>query len=226
MSLGNIPRKNLLRWPGFLIQLIVVFYQSFVLLHRHRPEKVVSMGGYISVPVCLTARLLKIPVELYELNVVPGAAVKFLSSRADVVRICFEHTRDYLPRAQCVKGEYPLRYTDVNRLERDQACMLLGISSEKKIILVLGGSQGSRFINELMQHYAAFNRNYHTYSIIHQTGAADVESVRSAYQHKGVDALVFSYRTDIHLCYSAADVVVARAGAALYLNYFFLKNAH
>ena len=226
LALGNIPRKNIFAWPRFCMQLMTVLWQSCNLLRTHRPTKVVSMGGYISVPVCFVARLLRIPVEVYELNVVPGAAVKLLSRWADRVHLCFGATRIYLPiHAHCVQGAYPLRYTESERLERTDACQTLGISPEKKIILVAGGSQGSRFINEIMQKYVRTKERSDRCVIIHQTGAADVHTVKQGYRECGIDAIVFAYRDDIHLCYAAADVVVARAGAGTLFELLFFKKS-
>ena len=88
-----IPRKNILLWPLFFIILFKHFYHSFSCLRKYRPEKVVSMGGFVSIPVCCCAWVLRIPIELYELNVVPGKAVKLLSHIVTETRICFENRR-------------------------------------------------------------------------------------------------------------------------------------
>jgi UDP-N-acetylglucosamine--N-acetylmuramyl-(pentapeptide) pyrophosphoryl-undecaprenol N-acetylglucosamine transferase len=227
LELGNVPRKNMLAWPRFMLHLVTVFFQTFRLLARHRPVKVVSMGGYISVPVCYVARLLRIPFEVYELNVVPGEAVKLLSKSAAVTHLCFASTRKYLPQAaHCQVSAYPLRYTEQDTVSRHVACEALGLDANKKIICVLGGSQGSRFVNELLQKYVLHSADAHESVIIHQTGVADVQGVKDFYQKQGVTALVFAYRNDIHQCYAAADVLVARAGAGtLFEILFFQKPA-
>lgn len=225
LALGNIPRKNILLWPHFIVQLITVVWQSFSLLRRYRPAKVVSMGGYISVPVCFVARLLGIPVEVYELNVVPGAAVKLLSRWAQVTHLCFSQTKQYLPKTANWKlTTYPLRYTDDDRFGMWHARTMLGIPEDGQVILVLGGSQGSHFINEIMQKYVMQTKHYADYYIIHQTGVADVDAVRTFYKQQHIPALVFSYRPDIHLCYAAADVVVARAGAGTLFELLFFNK--
>ena len=227
LELGNVPRKNILAWPWFIVQLIIVFFKTIHCLVRYRPVKVVSMGGYISVPVCYIARLLRIPCEVYELNVVPGEAVKLLSKTAAVTHLCFAETKKYLPKAvHCQVSAYPLRYTEHDKISRQAACDALGIDARKSIICVLGGSQGSRFINELMQAYILQSSYRNDCVIIHQTGLADVASVQDFYHQQGVAALVFAYRNDVHLCYAAADVIVARAGAGtLFEILFFQKHA-
>lgn len=227
LELGNIPRKNIFAWPRFIMQLFEIFWHTLRCLRHYKPVKVVSMGGYISVPVCFVAWLLRIPFEVYELNVVPGKAVQFLSRKAAVTHICFAQTKKYLPKsAHCQVSSYPLRYTEQDKVSRQAACEALGIDPAKKIICVLGGSQGSRFINELMQKYVLSNPESRDCVIIHQTGTADVQAVQDFYQKQGLTALVFAYRNDIHLCYAAADVIVARAGAGtLFEILFFQKPA-
>jgi UDP-N-acetylglucosamine--N-acetylmuramyl-(pentapeptide) pyrophosphoryl-undecaprenol N-acetylglucosamine transferase len=175
--------------------------------------------------VCSVAWLLGIPFELYELNVVPGEAVKFLSKKAAVVHVCFAATKKYFGASVRYQvTPYPLRYTQQDSVSRQVACDALGIDEHKKIICVLGGSQGSRFINELMQQYVLQSADKDAFFIIHQTGVADVSTVQEAYQKQGVEALVFAYRNDIHLCYAAADVIVARAGAGTLFEILFFQK--
>lgn len=222
-DLSNIPGKNIFYWPKFFMNMMKTLYSSFLILYRYRPAKVVSMGGYISIPVCYVAWLLRIPVELYELNVVPGKAVKLLCHVASVTKICFEQTRSYLPKqVKCQLSVYPLRFGEQHKLSPSEARKLLGITNDKKILLVLGGSQGSRFINEILQKIVSGIQNQ--LFIIHQTGAADVHWVHEGYAKQAVEALVFAYRDDMHVCYAAADMVIARAGAGTLFEVDFFRK--
>lgn len=225
LKLANVPRKKLVAWPKFFIQLTWSFMRIFFIFLRYRPEKVVSMGGYLSVPVCLVAHVLRIPIHLYELNVVPGEAVKFLSTWADVTHFCFQKTEYYLSKkVVSTLSDYPLRYTESDRIKREDACRKLGLDPAKKTICVLGGSQGSQFINTMLNTWAQSRENCSDYQVIHQTGVRDVEQVQHAYQKAGVDALVFAYRDDLHFCYAAADKIVARAGAGTLFEILFFKK--
>ena len=225
LTLANVPRKNILAWPRFVAQFFVVMGQVFTLLRRHRPSKVVSTGGYIGLPVCMIAKILRIPVELYVLDVVPGEAAKLLSRWADVTHLAFAQTAKYLPKsAHCVETPYPLRYKEVDRIAREQACERLGIDQHKKIVCVLGGSQGSHFINDLLQRWVSENSYAKDCIIVHQTGLQGVEQVQQFYQRYGITAFVFAYRNDINLCYAAADVIVARAGAGTLFEILFFKK--
>jgi UDP-N-acetylglucosamine--N-acetylmuramyl-(pentapeptide) pyrophosphoryl-undecaprenol N-acetylglucosamine transferase len=226
LELGNVPRKKIMAWPIFLWQLCKTGIQTFMHLYKYKPVKVVSMGGYVSVPVCIIARIMGIPVELFELNVVPGQAAKLLSRIATRTHLCFAQTQYQLPkRASCLLSDYPVRYTQADRLSKEQACKLLGIDPKKKVICVLGGSQGSQFLNDCVTS-SAKQVSPDEYYFIHQTGVHTAEAVEQEYRMHGVHAQVFAFRDDIHLCYSAADIIVARAGAGtLFEILFFNKRA-
>lgn len=224
LVLDNFPRKNIFGYPRFIAQFFMALYTSLYTLIQHRPEKIVSMGGYISIPVCIAGFLLRIPIELYELNVVPGAANKLISVWAKKIYICFPETRQYLRAQKCYQTEYPLRFNHEQRISREQACTQLGLDMNKKIILVLGGSQGSRTLNELIKHYAP--QGVGSSIILHQTGERDVASLHDYYQQQAVNAHVFAFKADLDICYSAADYIIARAGAGtLFEIKFFEKKA-
>ena len=75
LVMNTIPGFKLSQYPVFIWQNLQAFGKSFRSLYRLRPEKVMSMGGYVSLPVCLAAWFLRIPVELFELNATPGKAI-------------------------------------------------------------------------------------------------------------------------------------------------------
>ncbi len=212
--------------PFLVWNLGVAFWRSLRLLRNLCPDTVVSMGGLVSVPVCIAARLLGIPYELYELNVVPGAAVTFLQRAAHKIHLCFPETRAYLrssvqPRA--VMTGYPLRFTDLDRKERAAALQSAGLDPKHKVLLVLGGSQGSRSLNALVQAtLLARPAALQDLQVVHQTGEHDVEALRAFYDEQGISARVFAYSDSMALWYSSADVVITRAGSgALHELQFF-----
>lgn len=229
-----------------LLSLAGAFFKSIKILRREQPRKVISMGGLVSVPVCLAARLLRIPYELYELNVEPGRAVVFLASGAACVHLCFAATKKYFPQVTTQVTNYPLRFTPADKLVRIDACHALGIDPAKKIIVVFGGSQGSKFLNDIMLNLASANSaetlaagkspqfqeralgpaaGENNLYILHQTGN-DVAAIQAHYQRAGISSLVASYVTEVNLWYCAADVIITRAGAgALNELIFFDKPA-
>lgn len=228
LSLGNVPRWAIWRWPGYFWDLAVVSWQAWRALLKARPEEVLTTGGFISLPVGIIARLLGIPVYLYELNAVPGKAAIFLSLFATRTFVCFDEAAALFPlHAYPIRGPYPLRFGKNDRLSKDEARRRLGIGPDVgKVLLVIGGSQGSFFINtiipQVMEGVAALNAK--NVFVMHQTGAHDVERVQALYKNAGVSANVFAFREDMEVLYSAADCAISRAGAGSLFELLFFEK--
>lgn len=222
LPLGNFPRKNILGYPRFCAQFLWSLCVALITLVRFRPKKIISMGGYVSIPVAVIAFLLRIPFEIFELNVVPGEAVKILAPLAQRVYICFDKTRTHLPRARCEYAPYPIRFAETDKISKEKACIQLGIPADKSVILILGGSQGSRALNDLAKVVVPLVDCF----VIHQTGEHGVAALRQFYGQHGIGAKVFAFSDQMAVCYSAADIVIARAGSGtLFELLFFEKRA-
>jgi len=221
LDLDNIPH-SILGYPRFAYQFIKSTITSFSALRKYNPARVVSMGGYVSFPVCLSAWVLNIPIELIELNAIPGKATRQLARFADIVSICFEESHTYFNHNNIQVIPYPVRFEESDKLSPIKARPLLGLSPCMATLFVCGGSQGSHFINELMKSLFTKHPEFKDHiQIIHQTGTADCAHVRDFYENNHIKALVFDYRSDIHICYSAADLVLARAGAGSLFELLF-----
>ena len=226
LKLGNVPFFNIFKILFFILNFTRAFFKALSVLRLHKPEKVIGMGGYISIPVCLAARALRIPVHLYDLDAKPGKATRFLAKYAQQIHICFEHAKDYLPAEKCVIAPYPIRFDDnVKNIDQDTACVQLGLTTNKKTIFINGGSQGSLFINNCIKEWLELNPHLHSLiQIIHQTGAADITDWNFLYKDLDIRAVVFTYKEDLSTCYAAADVIICRAGAgSLFETLFFNK---
>ena len=224
LPLENIPYKNWLRFPLFAWRLFKSILLSFYYLIKYRPSVIISTGGYIAVPVCLVGKLLRIRVELFELNVVPGKAVKFLTQFASVTKICFSETEQLLKKGNCQLSAYPLKvaYTKAV-LDRIQVLEPLGLSPDKKTILILGGSQGSQSLNELFLK-AIKNKAAHSWQVIHQVGNNDPEPLRKIYQEYGITARLFQFHNHLEQLYCAADLIICRSGAGTLFETLHFKK--
>jgi UDP-N-acetylglucosamine--N-acetylmuramyl-(pentapeptide) pyrophosphoryl-undecaprenol N-acetylglucosamine transferase len=227
LSLPNIPR-NPLKLILFFIQFLISCWQSYRFLQRYQPQRIISIGGYVSIPVCLVAKMLGISIDLYELNAVPGKATLFLARLATQVFVCFEQTKSYFSASYTQVVAYPIRFKNSQKhycaeLVRTQ----LGLSNLKKTIFVSGGSQGSLSINRLIKQWVELNAHTHSLiQIIHQTGTRDTQNWKEFYRIHEVPALIFDYRDDLAPCYQAADIIVCRAGAgSLFEALFFEKQS-
>jgi UDP-N-acetylglucosamine--N-acetylmuramyl-(pentapeptide) pyrophosphoryl-undecaprenol N-acetylglucosamine transferase len=171
------------------------------------PDVVVGVGGYVSGPVLLTASLMGLPTILVEPNAVPGFTNRRLARFVDAAALSFDATLSYFPGKGVVTGN-PVRreFFEIEPKQRD---------SRKVSLLLFGGSQGSRAINDAMigalPDLAAHREQLH---VTHQTGVADFSRVRQAYYEAGWgEADVREYIDDMMAAFAANDLIISRAGA-------------
>lgn len=158
-------------------------------LLEFRPDVVVGLGGYGSVPPIAAAICLRIPFVLMEQNMLPGKANRALASLAARVFVQWEGTR--LP-GRIVQAGSPLR-PSLRRIERGEACRRLGLDPARPVVLVLGGSQGADALNAL---------------------DLDIQTLRITGRGRMArGTVVLEYLNEMEVAYSAADLAISRAGA-------------
>ncbi len=227
LTVHSVPYHNKLLLPLFALRLTTAFFKSLYHLIKNRPEKIISMGGYISFPVCFAGWLLRIPIELYELNVEPGRAIQFLAPLAKKIWLIYRESISYLPADKCQLTEYPVRFSIKEKLiSREQALAEINLSPLKKTIFVLGGSQGSLFLNTLIkqwfEHIEPELKNH--VQVIHQTGEYDRTDWKNFYGQLKVSAIIFSYHEHLVPFYQSADLVISRAGAGTLAELLFFQK--
>jgi len=227
ISLGNFPYKKIYKYPLFLWQLNIAFLRSFYYLVRYRPDNIIALGGYISIPICIVAWLLKIPRELFELNVIPGKATCFLAPIIPHIAVCFDQTKKHLSEDKCYTTTYPVHFcTNAKTISKKDALAALTFLSMRKTIMILGGSQGSAFINHIAKEWVNENPEYQKkIQIIHQTGLLhDKYELEEFYANYSIPALVFDYYDELEYCYQAADLIICRSGAGTLFEVNFFKK--
>ncbi len=203
--------RNPLRLAFIGIGLFRSFLASFWYLLKYRPVLIVTTGGLTAVPVCLMGWLLRIPIDLYELNAEVGKATRFLSPCATRVLICFAEAQRSFRSQACIVTPYPLRFALASKLDPTHARLKLALSPEIPTITILGGSQGSVQLNTLVK--LAFSHYAKPVQIIHQTGSNDTFNWQAWYLERNILAVVFAYNDNLSDAIIAADVVICRAGA-------------
>ncbi len=178
------------------------------LLRQFHPDVVIGAGGYVSGPVLLTASLMRLPTLVMESNALPGWTNRVLARFVDRAAVSFEASLGFFRGKGVVTGN-PVRreFFEVPVKQRNPGSFSL---------LVFGGSQGAHAINEAMvAALAELERLGDMLWITHQTGEADFERVRVAYQAGGWEkrADVRRYIDDMVASFAKADLVVCRAGA-------------
>ncbi|HEV7920615.1 MAG TPA: undecaprenyldiphospho-muramoylpentapeptide beta-N-acetylglucosaminyltransferase [Thermoanaerobaculia bacterium] len=191
--------ENLLRLPlGFL--------QAWKLVGKHRPAVVLGVGGYSSGPVLVAAWLRGIPTIIHESNAFPGLTNRLLARFVTVVAVGFEEALKRMKTKSGVVTGNPIRAEFFDHPPAAHA---------NKRLLIFGGSQGSRIINNAMTGALMFlARMKDQLEIVHQTGPHDVQTVQDAYRASAfAGARVVPYLDPISAEMAAADLVVSRAGA-------------
>jgi UDP-N-acetylglucosamine--N-acetylmuramyl-(pentapeptide) pyrophosphoryl-undecaprenol N-acetylglucosamine transferase len=182
------------------------FWQARSLIREFRPGIVVGAGGYVSGPVLLTAALMRVPTLVMESNAVPGFTNRALARFVDAAAVSFEAALPYFRGKGVVTGN-PVRreFFEVPVKERDPREFRL---------LVFGGSQGARAVNEaVVASLAHLSEVRGVLRITHQTGKLDFEKVREGYRAAGWEADVREYIDDMVAAFATADLIVSRAGA-------------
>ena len=185
------------------------------ILRRFRPHVVVGVGGYASAPVVMAAALLRLPVILLEQNAVPGITNRVLSRFARRVVTTFQHAGGFFPRGKAILLGNPIRDEVAHPLLARDGAEEKAARGEPPCLLVLGGSQGARPVNELVcEALPTLAARVPGLRVIHQTGAADRDRVAARYAEVGVDATVDAFIHDMVAAYEPAWLMVGRSGAS------------
>ncbi len=200
------------------LRLFPAMFKAVRILQLFRPDLVFSVGGYVTVPVVLAARILRIPVCIHEQNSVPGLANRLTGKFADKVCISLECLPPFPVRKTILTGN-PVREDIIlagvirGQVTGDRGQGGVGRDDNTVTLLVLGGSQGAHGLNELMVDAAPLLSRRERLTIIHQSGPKDEEVVCQGYEKYGIQAEVSAFFTDMAEIYSRADLVISRAGA-------------
>jgi len=178
------------------------------LIKDFQPDIVVGAGGYVSGPVLLMAALMRVPTIVMESNAVPGFANRRLAPFVDAAAVSFAAALPYF-RGKGVLTGNPVRseFFDIQARERDP---------RRFCLLLFGGSQGSRAINNAMVEALPYLEQYRErMQVTHQTGKSDFEKVQAGYAAAGwQQSDVREYIDDMVTAFAANDLIVSRAGAA------------
>jgi UDP-N-acetylglucosamine--N-acetylmuramyl-(pentapeptide) pyrophosphoryl-undecaprenol N-acetylglucosamine transferase len=198
--------------PGNLFQLARGVLASKRILRGFRPDVLFFTGGYVAVPMAFAGR--RIPTMLYVPDIEPGLALKSLARFADRIAVTAPDTQRYFNKNVIVTG-YPLR-PDLSTWERFEARTALGLSSNKPTVLIFGGSQGARSLNQAV--LARLPALLDLAEVLHISGQLDWDDIAEAEasltsaQKKRYHT--FPYLHEMGKALASADLVVSRAGAS------------
>lgn len=198
------------RLKGFAL-LPLAAVDAWRVISRYRPDVVVGVGGFASGPVLMLAALRGYPTMLLEQNALPGITNRLLARVVRAAAVTFEEALTFFPGTGFVTGNPVRPEFFMSSKEADDRLVSPPRAAR---VLIFGGSQGSHAINMAMVEAAARLAGADApVAITHQTGERDVELVRDGYRRAGLEARVEAFLFEMDREMTAADLVVARAGA-------------
>ena len=204
IKVGALNRVSLATRLKTLFDLPLAVLHARRLLRDFQPDVVIGVGGYASGPAMLAAIVGRIPTLAFEPNVVPGFANRMVARWVTAAAVHFQQTAQYFPHAE-VTG-VPVRQAFFTVPEKHSGPLTL---------LVFGGSQGSRAINQaFIQCLPNLMQRLPGLHIIHQTGERDYNEVQAAYQRNAASSEVQAFITDMPGVFARADLILCRSGVS------------
>jgi UDP-N-acetylglucosamine--N-acetylmuramyl-(pentapeptide) pyrophosphoryl-undecaprenol N-acetylglucosamine transferase len=199
-----------------ILKIPIGIVQAFFWLLIDMPDAVFSKGGYASLPVVLAAWVYRIPIMIHESDANPGLANSMLSKFSNRIAISYPEAEKYFPAPQVVLTGNPVR-SDITQGDPQKAREMFHLTDSKKVIFILGGSQGARNINnKILDILPELLRKY---QVIHQTGEDNLEEAKKKAGILGIKPgrdgyyPVAFYGDEIKDILAVSDLVITRAGA-------------
>jgi UDP-N-acetylglucosamine--N-acetylmuramyl-(pentapeptide) pyrophosphoryl-undecaprenol N-acetylglucosamine transferase len=214
LPVAGFRRKITFKNFNVFFKLLLSLYIAKEILKGFNPDVVVGVGGYASGPVLWQAGRLKIPTLIQEQNSYAGITNKLLSKNASVICVAYEGMDKYFPSDKIIKTGNPVRQ-DFDNLEsiKSEAKKYFNLAENKPVILVLGGSGGAGVINNcLKENLKEISET--GYQWLWQSGEYYFEKISKYVADSGnSDVFVHNFINRMDFAYSAADIIVSRAGA-------------
>jgi len=214
ISAAGIRGKSSLSQIKGALMMLYGYSQSRRILKNFRPDLVLGVGGYASLPMVLASRGMLIPRFIHEQNAIPGMTNKLLARFVDRVFITLEESAKFFPKDKVLLTGNPLRRQILEQAAKSAGGEPRCGGKGRFRLLIFGGSQGAHAINMAVMAALPFlERIRDKLEIVHQTGATDAEIVAEAYRRHGFDGAAKPFIDDMATAYERADLIICRAGA-------------
>ncbi|MFT3749676.1 MAG: undecaprenyldiphospho-muramoylpentapeptide beta-N-acetylglucosaminyltransferase [Agriterribacter sp.] len=224
LDIAGFNRSSLIKNIGLPFKIIKSFFQVRRIINGFKPDAVIGVGGYSSFPALRFAQTKGIPTFIHEANSFGGKANIELSKRASRIFTGSDGMEQFFPKEKILVTGNPVRKTILaNNVSKEEGLNFFGLSGDKKTILVTGGSLGAKSINEaIAAGIDAFEKN--DVQLIWQTGKPFAEQAKKIVAgKKGI--WINDFITKMEYAFSAADVVISRAGAMSVAELCVVKQA-
>ena len=206
VEFGGVRGKGIVSLALLPMRLLKAFWQSIQVVRRVKPDVVVGLGGYITFPGGMMSVLLGKPLVLHEQNSVAGMANRVLAEVADCIFTAFPNV---LKKAVWVGN--PLRQDFLNKPSPAER---FAYRTGPLKLWVVGGSLGAQALNEIVPKALALMPEHKRPVVVHQSGAKQIDALRSNYEKAGVQAELTPFIEDTAQAFAQADLIICRSGAS------------
>ena len=216
----DTPKLNkLILLPISILKVFFLILRSLFLLKKEKIQILISTGGYMSLPLCIAARMLNIKIFLLEPNMVIGRANKFFLKFSEKI-ICYSENIIGLPK------KFQSKLKTLNPLIRKKYYKgkLKEYENEKFTLIIIGGSQGAQIFDNILHESIIKISKAKSLKVIHQTNQKNVETLKNLYSESKIDNIVFNFDQNLNLLLDQADLCITRAGASSLAEISLLKK--
>ena len=196
----------------FPIKLLASLLRSLFIIKNNKPDVVIGTGGFASGPILYIASLFGIPTLIQEQNSYPGITNKILAKRASKICVAYNNLDRFFDKNKLILTGNPVR-SDLQNLAIDSvgAALKFGLEENKKTLLIIGGSNGSREINKLIFNNLNLFESLNI-QLLWQCGKIYYEHYKKLNNNKNIK--VYDFIDKMNLAYEVADIIISRAGAS------------
>ena len=205
--------------PFKILKLIYLIFKSFFILKNKNFKKVISIGGYMSLPVVISAKILGLPIFLVEPNLVLGRGNKFFLNFANKI-ICYSDKLLNFPKKHLHKVELikPLVSKTFHQLKKVQR------KNDKFCFLIFGGSQGAKIFDNLFKEMIIEISKNFSIKVIHQTSKDNINNLKNFYDLYNIENTIFNFEKNFVDLINISDLCITRAGATSLAEISFLNK--
>lgn len=210
----GFPRKPSLKIFTFFKRLMQSASMANKIVKDFKPEVAIGVGGYASGPLLRAASKSKIPTLIQEQNSYAGITNKILSRWVNTICVAYDKMDRYFPSKKIILTGNPVRENLIKNIKnKEEALEYFGLKGEEKVVLIVGGSLGARSINNaVLKNLDVIAKS--GVQVIWQTGAIYFDRIQDETKNSKPENLqIHQFLSRMDLAYSAADVVISRAGA-------------
>ena len=216
----DTPKLNLsFLLPYKILKIIFLIFKSLFYLKNNKFKKVISIGGYMSIPIIISAKILRINILLVEPNLVLGKGNKFFLNFATKI-LCYSNQlsnfpKKYLDRIKLIKPLISKAFYEVEKIEK---------IDDKFCFLIVGGSQGAKIFDEILKEVILEISRDFSIKIIQQTHKDNIDNLKNFYVSNNIDNLIFNFEENFFDLINVSDLCITRAGATTLAEISFLNK--